>query len=596
MTQDSSRALLTPWGEALDRDCPLPEYPRPQLQRDSFVCLNGPWEYAITSSLNQPAAYAGTILVPFSPESALSGVGHVLQPDEVLHYRRSFRLPAGLVAHWDDRVLLHFGAVDQWCRVEVNGHVVGEHTSGYLPFTLDVTSALVKGLNDLRVVVRDPSDTGLGSRGKQRLARGGIWYTPQSGIWQTVWLESVPALYIDRLAVVPDLEAGAVDVSVHVVDRRRRTTRDDQTCTVTVRADGARVASGRGPSGQPIRVVVPHPREWSPEDPYLYDLEISVGRDRVRSYAGLRSFALGRDADGTPRLMLNGRPYFHAGVLDQGYWSDGLYTAPSDEALKHDVATVKRLGFTMIRKHIKIEPLRWYYHCDRLGILVWQDMVNGGGQYRAPVVTAPALGPINLSDSRYELFARSDASGRRDWLHEMRDTVEHLRSVVSLAMWVPFNEGWGQFDAAWVAGQVRRLDPTRTVDHASGWHDQGAGDLTSKHVYFRPFRLPRRRARTGHRAIALTEYGGYSLHVAEHSASAEAFGYRRYSSADDLAAAFTSLHTEQVVPAIARGLAATVYTQLSDVEDETNGLLTYDRRVQKMSDEVVQAVTRRLRL
>jgi hypothetical protein len=596
MADDGTRDLLTPWGERLDRDCPRPEYPRPQLTRDSFVCLNGRWEYAITSSEHHPATYAGTILVPFSPESLLSGVGHVLQPDEVLHYRRTFRLPSGTVAHWDDRLILHFGAVDQWCRVEVNSHVVGEHSGGYLPFAFDVTSSLVKGLNELRVVVRDPSDTGLGSRGKQRLDRGGIWYTPQSGIWQTVWLESVPALHVDRLSIVPDLDAGAVDVTVHVADRRRRREREEPPCTVTVLADGARVASGRGPAGEPVRVRIPHPRAWSPDDPYLYDLEVGVGRDRVRSYAGLRSFGIGPDRDGTPRLLLNGRPYFHAGVLDQGYWSDGMYTAASDEALVHDVATAKRLGFTMIRKHLKVEPLRWYYHCDRLGVLVWQDMVNGGRQYRDAVVTTPAVTPVHLPDNHYTLFGRSDAAGRREWLREMRDTVEHLRNVVSLAMWVPFNEGWGQFDAAWVADQVRRLDPTRTVDHASGWHDQGAGDVTSRHVYSRPFRVPRRRARTAHRALGLTEYGGYSLHLPANSATETAFGYRRFASARELAQAFATLHADQVVPAIARGLSATVYTQLSDVEDETNGLLTYDRREQKMPDEVVQAVTAQLRL
>jgi len=597
MTTPTARALLTPWGETVDRECPLPDYPRPQLERDSYLCLNGTWDFAITSSHDPPATYAGTILVPFSPESLLSGVGHVLQPDEVLHYRRSFRLPPGFVTHWDDRVLLHFGAVDQWCRVQVNGHVVGEHSGGYLPFAVDVTSVLRKGPNEVRVVVRDPSDTGLGSRGKQRLDRGGIWYTPQSGIWQTVWLESVPAVHVERLSIVPDLDAGALDVTVHVLDRRRRRQRDDEhLCTVTVLADGTRVGSARGAAGEPVRVSIPQPRPWSPDDPYLYDLEVGVGRDRIRSYAGLRSFGLGPDADGTPRLLLNGRPFFHAGVLDQGYWSDGMYTAASDEALVHDVATMKRLGFTMIRKHIKVEPLRWYYHCDRLGMLVWQDMVNGGGRYRPAVVTTPAMAPVHLPDHRYALFARSDAAGRRDWLREMRETVEHLGNVVSLAMWVPFNEGWGQFDAAWVAEQVRRLDPTRTVDHASGWHDQGAGDVTSRHVYFRPFRVPRRRPGTAHRALGLTEYGGYSLHVPEHSASATAFGYRRFDSTAALAEAFTALHAEQVVPAITEGLSASVYTQVSDVEDETNGLLTYDRRVEKLPAEVVKAVTAQLRL
>lgn len=588
--------LRTPWGESLDTECPRPEYPRPQLVRESYLCLNGPWDYAITDDEATPSRYDGSILVPFSPESLLSGVQRVLGPDEVLHYQRTFTLPARFVHRWDDRVLLHLDAVDQWCRVTVNGHVLGEHTGGYLPMTFDLTGTLVKGANELRVVVRDPSDTGQGARGKQRLDRGGIWYTPQSGIWQSVWLEAVPAVAVDRLAITPRPDEQAFGVVVHVVDRRGGSSPSEHECTVVVRSADELVGRVVGRGGEPVDVPVPEPRLWSPDEPYLYDVEVTVGHDRVTSYAGMRSFGVGSDADGQPRLLLNGRPYFHAGVLDQGYWSDGMYTAPSDEAMVHDIATMKRLGFTMLRKHIKIEPLRWYHHCDRLGMLVWQDMVNGGGQYQSSVVSLPAMAPVHLADSRYRLFARSDAEGRAQWLREMVETIEHLRNVVSLAVWVPFNEGWGQFDAAWVAEQVRRIDPSRTIDHASGWHDQGAGDLTSRHVYFRPFRVPRRRAATAHRVLALTEYGGYSCHLPEHSASDVAFGYRRYPDRAELAEAFESLHSDQVVPAIARGLSATVYTQLSDVEDETNGLLTYDRRVQKLPDDVVQRITAELRL
>lgn len=597
--------LLTPWGEGLDPDHPLPEYPRPQLVRDSHVNLNGRWQYAITTTEEAPDTFDGTIVVPFSPETLLSGVSRLVAPDDVLHYRRTLVLPSDFPAAADARVLLHFGAVDQWCRVAVNGHVVGEHLGGYLPFTLDVTDALHDGENELRVVVRDPSDTGHLSRGKQRLARGGIWYTPQSGIWQTVWMEAVPARWIERLEIVPDLGpepripgAESLRVVVHVTPERDYP--DGMAppgVEVVVLAEGVEVARACGAAGEPLVLGVPHARRWSPEDPYLYDLEVCSGADEVRSYAGIRSFGVGPDAAGIPRLLLNGHPYFHAGVLDQGYWSDGGYTAPSDAAQVHDIATMKRLGFTMLRKHIKIEPLRWYHHCDRLGMLVWQDMVNGGGRYNPAVISVPAVASrVRVDDHRYRTFARADVAGRAHWWAEMEATITLLGNAASLAMWVPFNEGWGQFDAAAVCDRVRELDPTRTVDHASGWHDQGAGDLTSLHVYFRSFRAPRRRRGTSDRALALTEYGGYSLRLPEHATTTREFGYRRYPDAAVLAGAFTRLHTRQIIPAIAGGLSASVYTQLSDVEDETNGLLTYDRRVVKIDEDSVRAVISQLRL
>jgi beta-galactosidase/beta-glucuronidase len=589
--------VLTPWGAALDPDHPLPEYPRPQLVRASYLNLNGRWQYAVTRTLDPPDSWAGTIVVPFSPETELSGVGHVLQPDEVLHYRRtlvvpdSFTVPGG-------RVLLHLGAVDQWCRVLLDGTVVGEHDGGYLPVTCDLTDVLRPGEPQrLHVVVRDPTDTGPGLRGKQTLEPGGIWYTPQSGIWQTVWLEAVPDPWVDRLSIVCDLDDGSLAVTVHLGGTGAAASgAAGGRCEVVVSAAGAEVGRAAGPAGRPLVVDIPSPRSWSPEHPFLYDLLVTAGADTVRSYAGMRSFGVGSDADGVPRLLLNGRPYFHAGVLDQGYWSDGGYTAPSDEALVHDIATMKRLGFTMLRKHVKVEPLRWYHHCDRLGMLVWQDLVNGGGAYQPRVVAVPAGLPLHLRDDRYRLFARADAAAREQWLAEAEATVEHLRSVVSLAVWVPFNEGWGQFDAAAVAARVKALDPTRPVDHASGWHDQGAGDLTSLHVYVKPFRVPRRRRATAHRALALSEYGGYSWRVPGHSVSDREFGYRRFDDPTSLAKAFVRLHRRQVVPAIARGLAASVYTQVSDVEDEANGLLTYDRRVLKIPEEVVRSVTSQLRL
>lgn len=586
--------LLTPWGERLDHDHPLPEYPRPQLRRDSYLNLNGRWDYAITRSEQVPGTYDGPITVPFSPETALSGVRRVVLPDEVLHYRRWFGLEEGFRPTGRHRVLLRFGAVDQSCRVRVNGRVVAEHVGGYLPFAADVTEALRDGANEVHVAVRDPTDTGCLSRGKQRLDRGGIWYTPQSGIWQTVWLEAVPDPWIEALDLVPDPAAGTLTVTV-----QRLTSHPGPggapvlgpagpvECEVVVTADGVELARVPGRTGEALVVALPDARPWSPEDPFLHDLEVTAGTDAVRSYAGLRSFGVGPDHRGVPRLLLNGRPYFHAGVLDQGYWPDGGYTAPDDAALVHDIETTKRLGFTMLRKHIKVEPLRWYHHCDRLGLLVWQDLVNGGGRYRTPVVTVPALVPLRLSDHRYRSFARAEVQGRRHWLQEADGTVELLRSVPSLALWTPFNEGWGQFDAAAVVDRVRRLDPTRPVDHASGWHDQGAGDLDSRHVYLRRLRPPRRPR--DDRVLALTEYGGYALRVPDHAASPRSFGYRRFRTAAALALAFARLHRDQVRPAVAAGLSATVYTQLADVEDEDNGLLTADRRRLKIPAAVVRA-------
>jgi hypothetical protein len=582
-------SLLTKWGELLDPDRVLPEYPRPQLVRESYLNLNGRWEYAITDDEREPGHFDGEIVVPFSPESPLSGVCRQLQPHQTLWYRRTLILPSGFrpVDGAPCRVLLHFGAVDQSCEVSLNGVGVGGHVGGYLPFTCDLTSALRDGENILVVRVRDVSDTSHHSRGKQRLRRGGIWYTAQSGIWQTVWAECVPAVHIERLTLIPRREQGSVEVTVQATPAAG-------TAHIEVLAGGEVVARAQVAVGEPVRVAIPDPREWSPEDPFLYDVTAVLGADRVRGYVGLRSFGVGPDSEGVPRLLLNGRPYFHAGILDQGYWSDGMYTAPSDEAMVHDIATMKRLGFTMLRKHIKVEPLRWYYHCDRLGILVWQDMVNGGTTYQPLVVTAPAVTPLRLRDHRWRWFGRGDAAGRSQYRIELRDTIEHLRNVVSIAVWVPFNEGWGQFDAVEVADEVARLDPTRTVDHASGWHDQGGGDLRSLHVYFRRFRVPRRRG--DRRVLVLSEYGGYNLRVGGHAFSDKDFGYRRYRSPNALGEAFGRLHTEQIVPAIARGLSATVYTQLSDVEDELNGLLTYDRRVLKLEEQEVRRINEQLRL
>jgi hypothetical protein len=581
--------MITPWGEALDPDDVLPEYPRPQLVRDSCLNLNGSWEYAFAPAGSPvPEVWDGRILVPFSPEAPLSGVGRRLEPDETLWYRRSLRLPEGFVR---DRVLLHFGAVDQDARVWVDGTLVGAHRGGYLPFTLDVTDALHLDApageeHELVVAVRDSTDTSWRSRGKQTLTPGGIWYTAQSGIWQTVWMESVPEAHVRRLDLTPHLDTGEVEVLVH--------SGGPVAAEVVVSADGTEVARATVTAGRPARLALGEVRTWSPDDPFRYDVQVRLGADRVSAYVGMRSVALGRDGQGRPRLLLNGEPYLQAGLLDQGYWPDGLYTAPSDEAMVFDIATAKRLGFTMLRKHVKVEPLRWYHHCDRLGMLVWQDMVNGGSRYDRLVTTEPLPGAVRIDDGASTRFGRSHSEGRAEFVRETEATVQLLRSAPSVVAWVTFNEGWGQFDSREAAARVRRLDPTRLVDHASGWHDAGGGDMLSRHVYLRPYELSDA-DRQDPRAPVLSEYGGYSWPVPGHVWSAREFGYARYSDGAAFAEAFLALQDEQIAPAVEAGLSAFVYTQLTDVEEETNGLLTYDRRVLKVDADAVRASNAALR-
>ena len=569
--------LTTPWGERLEENRILTEYPRPQMRRDSYLNLNGRWEYAITDSDEPPLRWDGTILVPFSPESALSGVGRTLRPGETLWYRREVTVPEGFLPR-DGRLLLHFGAVDQEAAVYLNGVLLGSHTGGYNAFTLDATDALGPR-NTLVVRVHDDTDASFHSRGKQKTRRGGIWYTPQSGIWQTVWMEAVPRHYIESLRIVPLFDRSAVEVTVYCSQPLQ--------CEATV--DGRTVPFT---SGEPARIPMPDFRAWSPEDPFLYDLTVTLGEDRIESYFGMRKIEVRADRGGVMRLFLNGEPYFHSGLLDQGYWPDGLYTAPSDEALIFDIRTAKAMGFNLLRKHIKVEPMRWYYHCDRLGMLVWQDMPSGGGKYRFSTVTLPLVTGVHRRDNRYRAFARASSQGRAEYMDELEEMVLQLFNAPSVALWVPFNEGWGQFDSTRVMERLRALDPTRPVDPASGWHDQGAGDLRSLHVYFKPFRF--RRDRRG-RALALSEFGGYNLRVDGHCFSQKDYGYRRLPDAAALWRDFARLYERQVLPAVPRGLCAAVYTQLSDVEDELNGLMTYDRRVVKLDAEDVRELNDRLR-
>ena len=569
--------LMTPWGEHLDENCILTEYPRPQMRRNSYLNLNGRWEYAITDSDESPRHWDGTILVPFSPESALSGVGRSLQPGQTLWYRREVILPQGFIPA-DGRLLLHFGAVDQEAAVYWNGRLLGWHMGGYNAFTLDATDALGPR-NSLVVRVHDDTDASFHSRGKQKTRRGGIWYTPQSGIWQTVWMEAVPRHYIESLRIVPLFDQSAVEVMVRCSQPLQ--------CEATV--DGRTVPFT---SGEPARIPMPDFRAWSPEDPYLYDLSVTLGEDRVESYFGMRKIEVRADRGGAKRLFLNGEPYFQSGLLDQGYWPDGLYTAPSDEALIYDIQTAKAMGFNLLRKHIKVEPMRWYYHCDRLGMLVWQDMPSGGGKYRFSTITLPLVTGIHRRDNHYRAFARASSQGRGEYMDELEEMVGQLFNAPSVVLWVPFNEGWGQFDSTLVMERLRALDPTRPVDPASGWHDQGAGELRSLHVYFKPFRF--RRDRRG-RALALSEFGGYNLRVDGHCFNQKDYGYRRLPDAAALWRDFSRLYEREVLPAVPRGLCASVYTQLSDVEDELNGLMTYDRRVVKLDADEVRELNERLK-
>ena len=581
-----TEAMLTPWGEALDREHPLPEYPRPQLRRNSYLNLNGIWEYAITKTAEKPAAMQGEIVVPFSPETPLSGVGHILQPDEYLWYRRSVTLPEGFFR--GGRLLLHFGAVDQRCTVWVNGRKAGSHTGGYLPFALDVTKLIEGDAFTLELRVTDPTDTGSLSRGKQRLKNTGIWYTPQSGIWQTVWMECVPENYLRSLRITPKPEENAVHIRLEADDPAM--------AAVTICRDGGIIAEGQTDENGESTLTIPAEelRLWSPENPFLYDAAIVLpGGDRVESYFGMRSFGIGRDEKGLPRLLLNGKPYFQNGLLDQGYWSDGYYTAPSDEALIHDIAEMKRLGFNMLRKHIKVEPLRWYYHCDRLGMLVWQDMMNGGESYSPLSIYVFSNLGLRVKDDRYRYFSRSDEAGRTHYYEELGQMIDLLYNTVSLALWVPFNEGWGQFDALKAAEFIRKRDDTRPIDHASGWYDQGGGDIKSIHWYFRPYH--HKQPPKEQRPICLTEYGGYNCAVPGHCWGEGAeFGYKKIADPAEFNRAFQKLMEEQIIPAKERGLAAAVYTQVSDVEGERNGLLTYDRKVCKANEAIFRAVNAKL--
>ncbi|NCA68032.1 MAG: glycoside hydrolase family 2, partial [Clostridia bacterium] len=452
------------------------------------------------------------------------------------------------------------------------------------------------------VEVTDPSNTGTQSKGKQKIGGGGIWYTPSSGIWQTVWLESVDNVYVKSLKITPDIDAQCIKIAANIEG-------EFDSGNIKVFDCGNLVAEAVIADRTPIVINLPSLKLWSPESPFLYELEVSVGKDVVKSYFGMRKFGVGKDNMGISRLMLNNQPYFHNGLLDQGYWSDGLYTAASDEALIFDIERCKQMGFNMLRKHIKIEPLRWYYHCDRLGMLVWQDFVSGGGKYsNLTIGLKPFMGLLFLNkklgrmtdgEENYQKFARQDEEGREEFLDEIYPTMDSLHNSVSLCLWVPFNEGWGQFDSVKVAKMVREYDPTRIIDHASGWHDQGGPDLNSFHIYFSKYAFPKNNEMEGgdDRPIALTEFGGFGYVSKEHTwNNNRIFGYRIYKDRERLTEKYKILFEKNIIPNIINGLSATVYTQVSDVEMEVNGIFTYDRRELKMDEAVIKALNDRIKL
>ena len=577
---------------------PLPEYPRPALRRDSFESLNGLWQFAITKSAQLPRQWEGDILVPYSPETRASGVGRTLQPGEWLHYHRSFAPPAGS----GGRVLLHFGAVDYACAVQVNGHLVGGHRGGYWPFTFDITEALNADHNRLWVAVQDPTGAGVQARGKQTLRPGGMFYPAQSGIWQTVWLERVPDNYIETLTVTPDYDARTVTVQA-------RTAKPGGAVNLwaVVRAGGVNIAEAWGSDeaarAGPVRLNIPeeHFLPWSPDSPFLYDLTVGTTQgeeesfDTVHSYFALRKWSCAPDAKGVLRFCLNDRPLLLNGLLDQGYWPEGLYTPPSDAAVVHELQTIKELGFNLLRKHAKIEPQRWYYHCDKLGLIVWQDMVNGGEPYRLWFVTyltnvlQPLLRKLPDTAALRGLLSRRSEASREEYGRELEATVEALRGHPCIGCWVPFNEGWGQFDAAQAVETLRTLDSDRLVDEASGWYDQGGGDVDSRHNYFYPLHL-----RPGRRTVALSEYGGIAWPMPGHEPPRRTYGYGTAKSRAELTGRYRKLQLETVLPQLRNGLSALVYTQVSDVEDEVNGLFTYDRQAVKPDPAAVRAVNEAL--
>ena len=570
--------IKTSWGEQLDPKNVLPEYPRPIMERNDWKNLNGLWKYAITpKGTPAPAAYQGDILVPFAVESSLSGVGNMINEKEELWYQRTFDVPS---AWRGKQILLHFGAVDWKAEVWVNDVKVGEHTGGFTPFYFDITSVLNKGNNDLVVKVWDPSDRGEQPRGKQIANPHGIWYTPVTGIWQTVWLEPVATQYITNLKTTPDIDNNSVKVEVAA-----NTTSADK---VEVKVfDGKNlVAKGAALNGVPVELAMPaNAKLWSPDSPFLYNMEVTLYKDgkaidQVKSYTAMRKYSIRKGQNGITRLQLNNKDYFQFGPLDQGWWPDGLYTAPTDEALVYDLKKTKDFGYNMVRKHVKVEPARWYTHCDQLGLIVWQDMPNGG--------PSPQWQARNYFNGREVIrSAASEANYRKEW----KEIIDCLYSYPSIAVWVPFNEAWGQFKTPEIVAWTKEYDPSRLVNPASGGNHYTCGDILDLHHYPGPNMFlydPRR-------ATVLGEYGGIGLVVEGNTwvNDKKNWGYVKFNTSDEVTNEYIK-YGKHLLELIQKGFSAAVYTQTTDVEGEINGLMTYDRKVIKMNEAKVREINQQI--
>ena len=570
--------IKTSWGEQLDPKNVLPEYPRPIMERSDWKNLNGLWKYAITpKGTPAPAAYQGDILVPFAVESSLSGVGKMINEKEELWYQRTFDVPS---AWRGKQILLHFGAVDWKAEVWVNDVKVGEHTGGFTPFYFDITSVLNKGNNNLVVKVWDPSDRGEQPRGKQIANPHGIWYTPVTGIWQTVWLEPVATQYITNLKTTPDIDNNSVKVEVAA-----NTTSADK---VEVKVfDGKNlVAKGAALNGVPVELAMPaNAKLWSPDSPFLYNMEVTLYKDgkaidQVKSYTAMRKYSIRKGQNGITRLQLNNKDYFQFGPLDQGWWPDGLYTAPTDEALVYDLKKTKDFGYNMVRKHVKVEPARWYTHCDQLGLIVWQDMPNGG--------PSPQWQARNYFNGTEVIrSAASEANYRKEW----KEIIDCLYSYPSIAVWVPFNEAWGQFKTPEIVAWTKEYDPSRLVNPASGGNHYTCGDILDLHHYPGPNMFlydPRR-------ATVLGEYGGIGLVIEGNTwvNDKKNWGYVKFNTSDEVTNEYIK-YGKHLLELIKRGFSAAVYTQTTDVEGEINGLMTYDRKIIKMDEAKIREINQQI--
>ncbi|MFO8019205.1 MAG: glycoside hydrolase family 2 TIM barrel-domain containing protein [Promethearchaeia archaeon] len=576
--------IITRWAHKVSPDSCLPKYPRPQLKRNEWKNLNGTWTYAIKKKgKSRPKHFSKEILVPFPIESALSGVAKKLNPRKKLWYKRTFVIPKD----WKSKqIILHFGAVDWEATAWVNGKQVGRHRGGYTPFSFNISKYITySGENELVVGVWDPTNKTGVVRGKQTLRPWGIKYTSVSGIWQTVWLEPVFSTHIESIQLFPDIDQKSIELKLNVKNPKQ-----DDTCRVTISDDETQIIEEIIALKEKYEFSIVNPKLWSPQHPHLYDLKIHLIRsgeiiDEVSSYFGMRKIQLSSNKDEKRQISLNNKNIFQFGVLDQGYWPDGLYTAPTDEALKYDIEIAKELGFNMIRKHVKVEPARWYYHCDQLGMLVWQDMPNGGG-----LGTLSFLKGFLKRNKKYNHNLKE--YHKKQFYQELREMINALFNHPSIIMWVPFNEGWGQFETKSVVNYTRDLDHTRLLNNASGWFDHEIGDISDCHEYVGPA-MPNK---IKGRAPVCGEFGGLGLKINNHLWKKRIkFVYDKLSNSEELTQKYAELITK-LKDFKQRGLTAGVYTQLTDVEGEINGLLTYDREIIKIKKEKLQEINKSVNL